>query len=84
MKTTVTIVRHVEVDIDDKFEILNCDIVEYNKRLNDGRITDKIVDDCIAEVEAKTGILSYDDNFEYHTDERFVLVETKDNSILEF
>lgn len=83
MKVKVTVVREIETEIDDKFEVLNCDIIEYEKRFKSGEINEQIIEDCIAEVENKTGIKSYDDNLDEHTEESFTLVETKDNSILE-
>jgi hypothetical protein len=61
-KVKVYITKEVEVEINDKFEVLDCDVVEWVKRLHNGIITDELTEECIAEVEVKTGIPFYNEN----------------------
>lgn len=61
-KVKVHIAKEVEIEIDDKFEVLDCDIADWVIRHQDGIITDKLVEECIAEVEAKVGIPFYDES----------------------
>lgn len=61
-KVKVHIAKEVEIEIDDKFEVLDCELEEWVKRLQDGIITDELTEECIAEVESKTGIPFYDES----------------------
>jgi len=61
-KVKVTIAKEVEIEIDDKFEVLDCELSEWVKRHQDGIITDELVEECTAEVEAKTGVPFYDES----------------------
>lgn len=61
-KVKVHIAKEVEVEIDDKFEVLDCEAIEWVKRHQDGIITDELIEECVAEVEAKTGIPFYDES----------------------
>ena len=61
-KVKVHIAKEVEIEIDDKFEVLDCDIEEWVKRHQDGIITNELIEECLAEVESKIGIPFYDEN----------------------
>lgn len=61
-KVKVTIAKEVEIEIDDKFEVLDCELKEWVKRHKDGIITNELIEECLAEVESKTGIPFYDEN----------------------
>ena len=61
-KVKVHIAKEVEIEIDDKFEVLDCDINEWVERHQDGIITNELVEECLAEVEANVGIPFYDES----------------------
>lgn len=59
-KVKVHIAKEVEIEIDDKFDVLDCDTEEWHKRYQEGKITNALMDECIAEVEDKVGVLFFD------------------------
>ena len=61
-KVKVHIAKEIEIEINDKFEVLDCEIDEWVKRRQDGIITDELVKECVAEVEKKVGIPFYDES----------------------
>lgn len=79
-KVKVHIAKEVEIEIDDKFEVLDCDVDEWVKRHQDGIITDELVKECIAEVETKVGISFYDESkdlteYAFCVEGKYALVE---------
>ena len=74
-KVKVHIVKEVEIEIDDKFEVLDCDTKEWIKRYHEGKITNALMDECIAVAENKLGVPFYDPDTEEELTEYISWIE---------
>lgn len=74
-KVKVHIVKEVEIEIDDKFEVLDCDASEWIKRYREGKFTKDLMDECIAVAENMVGVPFYDPDAEEEPTEYISWIE---------
>ena len=74
-KVKVHVVKEVEIEIDDKSEVLDCDTNEWIKRYREGKITQALMEECIKVAENRLGVPFYDPDAEEEPTEYISWIE---------